>query len=334
MSLTIAKTAKKHFIDWNQLPLPAAANWLAARHARDTSLDMSGSVIVVPTSRSHRRLLELLLDYAEHHQLIFTPPEITTIGSFTELLYTPQRPLASPLVQSLAWVTALRNTPQSELRHFTGKIPDNHDSIGWQTLANVLSGWHIELAGNGLTFKDVLKAGLQIEYFREKERWETLARIQRRYLDILNDEKLWDRQTARLVAISHHECEIDRAVFLVGTVDLNPTFRTMLDQVADQVTAIIFADESDHDHFDEIGCLKIEDWEQTEITIDDNNILIGDQPQDQAKLLTRFLQELDGRYGIDQVSISVPDQRLISHVSRSLIECDVKNARCWWFVDR
>lgn len=285
---------------------------------------MSGSVIVVPTARSQRRLLELLLEYSEKNSLVFTPPNVTTIGSFPELLYIPRDPLASPFVQTLAWVEALKSTSASSLRYFAGNVPEKDDSIGWQTLANVISRWHIELAGNGLTFHDVLKAGLKLEYFREKQRWQTLSDIQKAYWEFLKREGLWDRQNARLMAIKHHECEIDKQVFLVGTADLNPVFRQMLDEIADQVTAVIFASPSDHEKFDEFGCLKVDAWEDTVVPVADADIVVADQPTDQARLLTRFLHQLDGEFGIDQISISVPDQRLISHISRSLIQCAVK----------
>ena len=138
MASTIVKTtARRHFIDWHQLPLPAAADWLGAEHASGNQLDMSGSIIVVPSSRSQRRLLELLMDYAERHNLIFTPPQITTIGPFPELLYRPALPLASQLVQILAWVEALKSIEERDLRAFSGIVPETNDSIGWKTLAQL-----------------------------------------------------------------------------------------------------------------------------------------------------------------------------------------------------
>ncbi len=285
---------------------------------------MSGTVIVVPTSRSQRRLVELLLDHAEQHRLIFTPPEIMTIGSFPERLYTPKLPLAGRLTQTLAWVKALQNTPTAELLHFTGKVPNTSDSMGWQMLAQVIAQWYTELAANGLNFKDVLHAGNGTRYFREQDRWETLCQVERGYLDVLSANRLWDRQSARLLAIQKRECQIDKQVYLVGTVDLNPVFRQMLDQIAEKVTAVVFAGTEDQESFDELGCLKVEAWENAVIPIADSMIQIGDQPQDQARLAARFLQQLEGEFGIDQVSISVPDPRLVSPISRCLVECGVK----------
>ena len=314
----------RQFIDWNQQPLPAAAEWLGSRHAANGILNLTDVIIVVPTSRSSRRLRELLLDYAAQNELVYTPPQVTTIGTFPELLYVPQRPLASPLTQTLAWVSALKKTPEKAIREFTQLVPQHDDSIGWQTLAKVLAKWHIELAGNQKTFKDVLEAGTKTDFFQEKKRWQTLADIQREYLDVLNRENLWDRQTARLVAIQHEECRIDKQVYLVGTVDLNLTSRAMLEQVGNQVTPVVFSADEHHDFFDDLGCLLIEPWENYQIPVNDADFKVGDQPQDQAKLVANFLHELDGQYGVDQISIGAPDPRLISSISRSLMGCGVK----------
>ncbi len=314
----------RQFIDWNQQPLPAAAEWLGSHHAAHGVLEMADVIIVVPTARSSRRLRELILDYAARNDLVYTPPQVTTIGTFPELLYVPQRPLASPLTQTLAWVSALKKTPEVAIREFTQLVPQKDDSVGWQTLAKVLSKWHIELAGNQKTFKDVLEAGAKTVFFQEKQRWQTLADIQRKYLDVLNQENLWDRQTARLLAIQHEECRIDKQVYLVGTVDLNLTSRAMLEQVGNCVTPVVFSASDHHEFFDELGCLLIEPWENYEIPVEDNHFSVGDQPQDQAKLVANFLQDLDGQYGVDQISIGAPDPRLISSISRSLMGCGVK----------
>ena len=71
------------------------------------------------------------------------------------------------------------------------------------------------------------------------------------YLAVLDD------QTARLKAIEFHECQTDRDVVLLGAVDLNVTMRKMLDQVADRVTALIFAPEDWQSRFDEHGCRQV-----------------------------------------------------------------------------
>ena len=51
------------------------------------------------------------------------------------------------------------------------------------------------------------------------------------------------------------ECRTDRDIVLVGTVDMDRSQRAMLDQVADRVTALVFAPDEQMAEFDEHGCL-------------------------------------------------------------------------------
>ncbi len=329
--MTVATTAAKlrrQFIDWQAPPLPATAEWLAEQFATDDLLDLSGFVLVVPTTRCGRRMTELLMDESARRGLLFTPPDVTTIGNVPEMLYRPAKPLASELVQSLAWVEALRESPRDELQNFTRVVPAPDDFNGWRSLAGILASWHEELAAHALSFPDVLKAGERLDIFQEHERWEALGAVQRRYLDVLGRTGMWDRQSARLVAIEQRECRIDRQLILVGMVDLNPVVRDMLQQVAGQVTAVVFANPDQPEWFDESGCLDFERWQDAVLSIADDQIQVADQPGDPARMVARSLAELNGEYATDDVMVSVPDPRLVSHIRRALAEHGIASCDC------
>ena len=106
-------------------------------------------------------------------------------------------------------------------------------------LGSKLAGLHRELAADALDFDSVASCGNRIPGFREQARWQALAEIQRLYLQTLDRLDLWDLQTARLFAIRHGECHTDARIVLVGLADLNRSQRLMLDQVSDQVTALV-----------------------------------------------------------------------------------------------
>ena len=67
-------------------------------------------------------------------------------------------------------------------------------------------------------------------------------------------------QTARQVAIDRKECRTEARVVLIGAADLNRSQRMILDQVADRVTALVFAPEELADHFDEHGSIRPAAW--------------------------------------------------------------------------
>jgi hypothetical protein len=313
----------RHFIDWSQPALPAAADWLVARAAHDRVLDLGRTIVVVPGSRAGRRLLELLVERAEAQSLVLTPPTITTEHALPELLYQPKRPFASQLTQQLAWSAALQETPPATRRHLLPIPPANGETTRWLELGDMFRRLHVELAADGLDFKDVLAGGDRIDGFAEHDRWQTLADVQQRYLKKLDDLHLWDIQTARLVAIRQREPQADCDIVLVGMVDLNRAQRQLLDLVSQRVTALVFAPKSLADHFDPHGCLVPERWAEFPLSIRDEQVARVDGPADQAEAVTRWLAALGGKYRADQIVVGVPDERLAPAIARQLTQVGV-----------
>ena len=108
-------------------------------------------------------------------------------------------------------------------------------------VAETLRALHLELAADGLDCPQVLSGAAAVEGFAEHDRWQSLRELQRHYHDTLDDLHLWDKQSARLVAIKNREIKTDKQIVLVGMADLNQAQRQMLDQIASQVTALVFA---------------------------------------------------------------------------------------------
>src|SRR5262249_2930746 len=150
---------------------------------------------------------------------------------------------------------------------------------------------------DGLDCEQVLKEAAECDGFNETRRWTLLSELERRYLNSLDELQVWDKQTARLFAIRHRECRTEKRIVLVGLVDLNRAHRQMLDQVAGNVTALVFGP-NDHrgELFDEHGCLRPEQWQEVLLPLDDERIEIADGPADQADAIVRALAALDGRY--------------------------------------
>ncbi|MEX2176056.1 MAG: PD-(D/E)XK nuclease family protein [Pirellulaceae bacterium] len=313
----------RHFLGWSQPALPAAADWLLARYTREDELDLSQAIVVLPGGRAGRRLLELLVAASDARSLVLTPPTITTEHKLPELLYQPKRPFANTLVQNLAWSAALRDTPAGVRRYFLPHPPPAGETARWLELGEMLRNLHVELAGDGLDFRDVLIGGESVPGFTEHDRWEALAEIQQRYLRTLDELGLWDLQTARLVAIRQREPQTERDIILLGMADLSLAQRQLLDLVARRVTALVVAPEELASRFDEHGCLLVEPWLQAEVPIRDEQLIRADGPADQAEGVARWLASLDGSYRADQIVVGVPDQRLAPQLERQLAQCQV-----------
>lgn len=309
---------RRHFLNPARAALPQVAAWLIDRSLLGKMADLSRLIVVLPSSRAGRRLDELLVDLAQTRSLTLLPPTLTTEGLAPEMLYRPLHPFANPLTQRLAWAESLRRFPRQRLGQTISQLPEDADHEGWESLAELLRLQHIELAADGLDFSDVVKATAELGEQYEQERWTILREVQEKYLLALDAEKLWDRQTARIVAIERNECSTERDIVLVGTVDLNISFRKMLDAVSERVTSLVHASLDWADQFDKYGCLIASAWQDREIQLSDDQIAVVDGPAEQAEAVLQSISEFDGHYRADEISIGLADDRLVHPVKRSL----------------
>lgn len=312
---------RRVFLGFDAPALQAAARWLFDTHAAESVADFDRLTLVVPGGRAGRRLLDLLLTEAESRGAAMLPPKIVTVGTLPEELYEPQRPLADDLAQRLAWCQALRTMAPSELAPLIPHPPAPDDLEDWLPLADMLMRLHGELAADALNFNDVAQRATGISGFNEQKRWHALEELQRVYLDAIDAAGLWDQQTARLVAIEHHELRAQGELVLLGTVDINQALRKMLDQVADHVTALVFAPQDWAERFDEHGCLFPLTWQDLHLSIAEQQIREADDPVDQADAVARAIAEYGGRYRADELIVGVPDERVVPQLWRQFEQC-------------
>ncbi|MEX0714236.1 MAG: PD-(D/E)XK nuclease family protein [Pirellulales bacterium] len=315
---------ERRWIDWQRPALAAAADYLVEVGSRAKRLDLGGVIVAVTGSGAGRRLVEILVERAESAGLPLVPPHVVTVGKLPELLYEARQPFADDTVQQLAWVDVLKSLGRDKLAPLVPRPPDDDDLFGWLALGQMLAHLHRELAGDALDFADVAEQGARLPAFHETGRWRLLAEIQQAYLRVLDTHGLWDLQTARLFAIEHGECRTDKRIVLVGTVDLNRAQRAMLDQVADRVTALVFAPPDLADRFDEHGCLLPDKWQEPPATLASEQIEVADGPADQAQAVAEALASLDGRYAAAEITIGVADETVVPYIEQRLAQCGLR----------
>ena len=317
---------QRHFLGCDTTLLNLGVDHLVDRFTKGRTLDLDRLVIAVPGGRAGRRLLEMLVERTENLGLTLLPPEIVTVGKLPELLYVAKNPFADSMVQQLAWVAAMKGLDAERLARFVPQPPESDDLMGWLALGEMLARLHRELAADALDFEKVYDCGKRLHGFPQGElaRWQVLVELQKVYHEILDRNRLWDLQTARIFALEYREYTTDRKIILFGTVDLNRCQRKMLDQIADRVTALVFAPESWSERFDEYGCLIPEKWENATIDIPDAWIDVVDGPAEQATAAVRALESLDGKYSPESITFGVPDVRLVAHLEQQLRQCGVR----------
>ena len=153
---------------------------------------------------------------------------------------------------------------------------------------------------------------------REKRRWQSLAQLQEQYLAIVDGLGLWDRQTARLFAIEHQECQTAGEILLLATADMNRAMRLMLDQVSDQVTALVHADQNHSQRFDSHGCLVPAAWQDFQIPLQESQVLQVESPVDQGRAVVDRLVHLKGRFAAAEITVGVPDEKMLPLIQQQL----------------
>ena len=333
MTYVSSNSIERIFLGLQQPPLRTAAETIITRYQESSSgnseVNLSNTLLVLPTLRSCRRLLQLLIAAAKQQDVVFTPPQIITVGDLPEQLYSVDKLPANDLAQQIAWSKALDQSPPEVIKALTGVAADEiEDQLqDWQPMAQLMVRLHTRLASDIWSFRSVAREVKKLNNFlaQELKRWEALQQIQDRYYKILESVDLWDRQAARSFAAAGHRlkkqrCFTDKDILLIGVADLNRSLTGMLSQVAEKVTCFVAADESMADRFDFLGSLIADRWLNATIPIRDENILVVDKPEDQAQAVVHHLQHLAAgtKVATDQVTIGVPDPKIIPQLQRGL----------------
>lgn len=317
-------TIERKFLGLQQASLPLAADYLAFRYGLGAALDLSPVLVVVPGAQAGRRLLELLVQSSQRRAIRLTPPQIETVGRVPERLYLPQRPFATDLVQQLAWASILRDGDRDKVQSILAP-PADDDDLRWLEYGRLLWRLYQEVAADGMDFAQVAKRGQQMKGFPERSRWSILHDLQQAYLRMLDRLELWDVQMARQVAIEQRECHTDRDLILVGTVDMPQLLRKMLDQVADRVTALVFAPESWQDRFDRHGCLIPAAWSAVKIDLPRHSVHVVEGPAEQADRVARCLADFEGRFRADEITIGLAEEAAAPLIQRHLQQCGIRS---------
>lgn len=316
-------TPKRVDLNWNAPVLRAATSWLVDEYQSKGRLDLGEFIVVLPTARSRRRILQMLVEVAESKSLLLTPPNLTTMGRLPEYLYQQEKPLASELTRRVAWIEAIKRSNQDRVdaifpRIRSGEIRD------YMAAATILQRLHTRLASDIFSFRSVEREIDKLSEFPETERWITLAEIQSNYYRILEEVDLWDQQAARSVAVRKVQCRTDKQIILIGVADLNRSMRGMLEQVAEKVTSVVFCDPNHADRFDSLGGIVTAKWLHQELNLDNDRFLVVDGPADQGFAVANFLSNLPAGFHADQITVGAPDASIIPQIERSLRSVDLE----------
>lgn len=302
--------------------------------------DLSNVLLVVPSGRIRREFLYQLLLFAQEKKVVLEIPQIVTIGRAPEFLYRQTRPFADDFTQNLAWYRAIKDVNKelfnNKPNEFLPSMPDDNDLEGQYLLGQMFSRLHQNLSAEMLDFyedydklpQNELNIVKKLEEFerthnglnlsKEIERWKYFSKIKRKYLATLDEHNLWDVQVARRYALTFPQpgdFVTDKRIVLAGIVDLNRVQKAILQRVIDNVTALIYAPESDSDGFDAFGALNVNYWNRDLLCpLEDKQIIQVEKPEEQVLCALEYIRQLSNKYSPDQFTIGAPDDKIIPFV--------------------
>jgi ATP-dependent helicase/nuclease subunit B len=315
--------AQREWLDWTEPALPAAASWLI-QAARDNSnrpdgpCDLRQFLCVAPGRRAGRLLLALLAEQCQVEGVPLIPPDIRTPASMVDaLVEIANQPTATAPEQVLAWMEALRTADPEKIAPLVPNRPDDQDVLDWYHLASTLTGIAEELAGDRITPADVADQAERMELFGEADRWRALESAHAAYRAALSAANLIDPHEARWKALDSGVTVSDRRLVLLGVVELNAMQRAAVEAWGDQAEALVHAPEALADRFDELGCLRADDWADVRIDIEEEHIVVADRPTDQAQAVLNSLADFGGGYPAEEITVGVGDDTLQELVARA-----------------
>ncbi|UCD73831.1 MAG: PD-(D/E)XK nuclease family protein [Phycisphaerales bacterium] len=296
------------WLDWSESCLPAAADWLIDHHREHDACDLQHTICVIPGRRAGRLLLEILLRRCEERSLRLTPPAIVTPGAMSSALLEVDEQAADECESILAWTEAAKACDRRTVAALFPVRPGDDDLPTWHELAETFASLQDELAGWQLDFTDVAAAAERREMFGEGDRWRALATVANTYRDVLKKHGLTNAHDAQAAALARFEPEPDTQVVLIGVVELNTWQRALLEKLDSRTTALVHAPEALAESFDECGCVLPEAWAAVRLTIQDEQIISSDRPEDQAQAALRAIAALNGHRGPDEITVGLGDE--------------------------
>ena len=319
----------REFLGWEGPLLERVAGYLGKGWDGGGVWDLSGTLVVVPTRNSGRRLREYLAGYAAEAggggvvpPRVMSPEEVMLeLGMGEE----DRDRVAGGIEGLLAWVRVLlRCEPEEYSALFP--VPPEERSFRWALVtAREFQKLRKLLGEEGLMVGEA-KRRFGPEY-EEAARWEDLARLEGWYLKELEGQGRVDVEAAlqRGVGAPTVPEGVERIV-VAGVADALPMVVKMLEAASARVpvSVLVYAPETMGDRFDEWGRPLAGAWghEKAALPIVDEDLEVCGRPPAQARRVIELVRGAE-RPG-EGLTLGVLDAQVLRFLERGLEEVGVK----------
>jgi len=247
-------------------------------------LNLSHILLALPSGRANRRLQDLLLEYATAQSQIYAPPTFITLGRLPEYFMVPEHRRSSRVEEGLVWLRVLHDASPADLESLLGR--GDRTSEAMEELAERIARLTRELSGARLTFADVAAHDMIVGTYEER-RWQALSNLLVQRNALLSSAGLEPRDVA-LQRLCDGDGVLDHGditTLCFISADLNQQQRCILDRLADSgmdVVAMVHADETDADAFDDHGSVVPDAWTLRTLPVADEHLRIVDDVEEQV----------------------------------------------------
>jgi ATP-dependent helicase/nuclease subunit B len=289
--------------------LPQALAWLASGW-ESSDLDLSGTLVVVPTRTALRRLHEGLVSAAASGGGALMPPAWALPMQLLEAGHGCPAPSS---VEQMCWITVLRSASPRELRAlFPGSRVPVMDTAHAAELGVSINSLRADLAAAGLSF-----ARLAEGEEREDPRWAALGVLEGKYLETLRQREFGDRIFMQLVGMTGPKLPGGtNRVVIAGVPDLPAAYDTAVPALLREGTgvSVLVHDPEDRggDWFDGLGRPSGR-WSEGNIDIPDETIHVCAGKEEMAQTAGRLSLLSGGSHETTTIGVSSPELARFLH---------------------
>ena len=313
-------TIARHFLGWDAPAVEKVREFLIPAPPPGP-VDLRGTLVVVPTRQSQRRLRESLTLYCARHGTYLLAPSLRTPPLL--LLSDDESLLAGPIDILAAWTEVLRTI---EVSHFRGLFPLGAPERGFAwalSTGTMVQSLREELAEHGLTIESLVAN--HGDALQEQERWRDLARLEQ--LFVATVETRFGLQDPCRAAVRRSSepvlpPSIERIV-LACTPDPTPVALAALDVLSARVhiDVLVHAPAEMADGFDRWGRPGASWCREQMVDIAPPDLKLASSPAAQGRLAVETLVQT-GRNPCD-VALGVPDETVVPYLETALSEYGV-----------
>lgn len=305
------------FLGWDKPFLESASDWLWTQSSERSHIDLSQLTILATVNRAARHLVEKLVFRAEKMGAALSPPNFISLGSlFSSLL--PDRVHLTALDTQLIFLEVLRDSDPSLIRALFPALPSINEDVLFDRAA-FLSDLYQELTKNGQAAVQSIERAISLGVVGSEERWLALSRVFVNFNARCADLNLCDSQKG-LELLQTPGFRRQESIILLATFDLVPIIKESILAGYNNVTALIFAPESDAEGFDELGLLFAPYWLDCRARLSRISVEVYNRSQDQAFSLVNKIAKISNVATAADVTIGALETGMDKHLESAAAE--------------